>query len=296
MGGCEMPHRRKAGKNSRLRKGFRHDRPEYGDDARIPHHGCGDRHRYCSRKLCARVPEQHSIALPSMATHPRTTRSPCSPTANPVREKCPAHGSDYKKFCAALEKVCKSLALAIIADGEGAQRVIEIEVRGAPSDRAAHDVAYTIATSPLVKTALAGADPNWGRILAAAGRSGVKFNFERADIWLAGIPGLPPRPRASIRRTHRSRKNAREDRPNRRRSPFRQRPCAHVDMRFHRRVRPHQRQLPHVEISSPQTHPTKHLQTNQAQKHFVMVCRFRSRCVPKAALVDCEGQLQQDAA
>jgi glutamate N-acetyltransferase/amino-acid N-acetyltransferase len=102
--------------------------------------------------------------------------------------KISAQGSDYKKFCAALEKVCKSLALAIVADGEGAQRVIEIEVRGAPSDRAAHDVAYTIATSPLVKTALAGADPNWGRILAAAGRSGVKFNFERADIWLAGIP------------------------------------------------------------------------------------------------------------
>ncbi len=66
--------------------------------------------------------------------------------------------------------------------------MIEIEVRGAPSDRAAHDVARTIANSPLVKTALAGADPNWGRILAAAGRSGVKFDFERADIWLAGIP------------------------------------------------------------------------------------------------------------
>jgi glutamate N-acetyltransferase/amino-acid N-acetyltransferase len=93
----------------------------------------------------------------------------------------------YKKFCAALESVCKSLALAIVSDGEGAQHVIEIEVRGAPSDRAASGVARTIANSSLVKTALAGADPNWGRILAAAGRSGVKFNFERADVWLAGI-------------------------------------------------------------------------------------------------------------
>lgn len=96
-------------------------------------------------------------------------------------------GTNYEKFFEALHAVCKSLALAIVADGEGAQRVIEIEVRGAPSDRAADQVARTIANSPLVKTAVAGADPNWGRILAAAGRSGVKFNFERTDIWLAGV-------------------------------------------------------------------------------------------------------------
>jgi glutamate N-acetyltransferase/amino-acid N-acetyltransferase len=96
-------------------------------------------------------------------------------------------GANYEKFFEALHAVCKSLALAIVADGEGAQRVIEIEVRGAPSDRAADQIARTIANSPLVKTAVAGADPNWGRILAAAGRSGVKFNFERADIWLAGV-------------------------------------------------------------------------------------------------------------
>ncbi len=94
---------------------------------------------------------------------------------------------DYAKFCAALETVCKSLALAVVADGEGAQRVIEIEVRGAPTNRAADQIARTIANSPLVKTALAGGDPNWGRILAAAGRAGVAFDFERADIRLAGI-------------------------------------------------------------------------------------------------------------
>ena len=94
---------------------------------------------------------------------------------------------DWKKFRAALESVCKSLALQIVADGEGAQRVIEVEVQGAPSDRAAKQIALTIANSPLVKTALAGADPNWGRILAAAGRAGVPFDFERADITLAGL-------------------------------------------------------------------------------------------------------------
>ncbi|MGA7222718.1 MAG: bifunctional glutamate N-acetyltransferase/amino-acid acetyltransferase ArgJ [Candidatus Acidiferrales bacterium] len=93
----------------------------------------------------------------------------------------------WKKFCTALETVCKSLALQIVADGEGAQRVIEVEVRSAPSDRAAKEIAFAIANSPLVKTALAGADPNWGRILAAAGRAGVPFDFERVDITLAGL-------------------------------------------------------------------------------------------------------------
>lgn len=102
--------------------------------------------------------------------------------------KLTANGRDYEKFSEALAAVCKSLALAIVEDGEGAQRVIEIEVRGAASDRAADRIARTIANSSLVKTAFAGADPNWGRILAAAGRSGVNFDYERVDIWLAGIP------------------------------------------------------------------------------------------------------------
>lgn len=95
--------------------------------------------------------------------------------------------ADYRKFFGALESVCRSLALQIVADGEGAHRVVEIEVRGAPSEHAAEEVARTIANSPLVKTALAGADPNWGRVLAAAGRSGVRFNPERVEIRMAGI-------------------------------------------------------------------------------------------------------------
>ncbi len=98
-----------------------------------------------------------------------------------------AHGRSYNAFVAALEKVCRKLALAIVSDGEGASRIIEIEVRGAPNDDAAGQVARTIATSPLVKTALSGGDPNWGRILAAAGRAGVNFNPDRAAIRMAGI-------------------------------------------------------------------------------------------------------------
>src|SRR5262249_24077588 len=102
-----------------------------------------------------------------------------------------ANGSKaHRQFAAALENVCGSLAQQIVADGEGAQRVIEIEVRGAKSESAAKKIAETIATSPLVKTAFAGGDPNWGRIFAAAGRSGVKFDPSLVEITMAGIKVL----------------------------------------------------------------------------------------------------------
>jgi glutamate N-acetyltransferase/amino-acid N-acetyltransferase len=112
--------------------------------------------------------------------------------ASGARKITKASGGDYSKFAATLEKVCRALALGIVADGEGATHVVEIEVRGAPSGRAAKQVAQTIALSPLVKTAIAGADPNWGRILAAAGRAGVPFNPDHAEIWLGGMKMYGP--------------------------------------------------------------------------------------------------------
>jgi len=96
----------------------------------------------------------------------------------------------FRDFSGALEEVCGALARQIVADGEGAQRVVEIEVRGAKTEAAAKRIAETIATSPLVKTAFAGGDPNWGRIFAAAGRAGVKFNPALVDITMAGIKVL----------------------------------------------------------------------------------------------------------
>lgn len=96
----------------------------------------------------------------------------------------------HRLFTAALESVCGSLAQQIVADGEGAQRIIEIEVRGAKTEAAAKRIAETIATSPLVKTAFAGGDPNWGRIFAAAGRAGVKFDPALVEITMAGIKVL----------------------------------------------------------------------------------------------------------
>jgi glutamate N-acetyltransferase / amino-acid N-acetyltransferase len=107
--------------------------------------------------------------------------------APPIRYGTP----EYRRFLAALDQLCRTLALAIVADGEGAGRIAEIEVRGAPSDHLAEAVARTIAGSALVKTALAGADANWGRILAAAGRAPwpdrVTFDGGRVEIRLAGF-------------------------------------------------------------------------------------------------------------
>jgi glutamate N-acetyltransferase/amino-acid N-acetyltransferase len=103
-----------------------------------------------------------------------------------------AGGPDYARFAAALEQVCKTLAIGIVEDGEGATHVVEIEVRGAPNDASAKRVAETIGLSALVKTAIAGADPNWGRILAAAGRAGVPFNPDHAEIWLGGMKMYGP--------------------------------------------------------------------------------------------------------
>lgn len=87
-------------------------------------------------------------------------------------------------FTKALAFVCAELAKMIVKDGEGATKFVEIQVTGAPTDASAHTIANTIATSPLVKTAFAGSDPNWGRILAAAGRAGVPFDQNQTNLWV----------------------------------------------------------------------------------------------------------------
>ena len=89
-----------------------------------------------------------------------------------------------KRFTDALAQVCSSLAGQIVADGEGVKHVIRLSVEGARTGADAHAIANTIATSMLVKTAWAGADPNWGRILAAAGRSSVALDPRAVDIFV----------------------------------------------------------------------------------------------------------------
>jgi glutamate N-acetyltransferase/amino-acid N-acetyltransferase len=93
-----------------------------------------------------------------------------------------------KAFEEALGEVLESLAIQIVRDGEGARKLVTIEVTGASSDDAAERIARAIANSPLVKTAIAGSDPNWGRILSAAGNSGVSLDPRQTDIDMQGMP------------------------------------------------------------------------------------------------------------
>jgi glutamate N-acetyltransferase/amino-acid N-acetyltransferase len=94
---------------------------------------------------------------------------------------------DGPVFLDALTAVCLDLARAVVADGEGATKVFEVHVTGAASEGDARAAARTVTSSNLVKTAIHGADPNWGRILAAAGRSGAKVDAARASVRIGSV-------------------------------------------------------------------------------------------------------------
>ena len=96
--------------------------------------------------------------------------------------------SESKKVEEAVAQVMEDLARQIVRDGEGARKLVTIEVQGASSEEAAARIARSIANSPLVKTAIAGSDPNWGRILSAAGNAGVPLDPAKVDIDLQGVP------------------------------------------------------------------------------------------------------------
>jgi glutamate N-acetyltransferase/amino-acid N-acetyltransferase len=97
-----------------------------------------------------------------------------------------------EEFMMALEECCRNLAIQIAMDGEGSTKLLEVAVKGAPSEEDAAIVARTVISSPLVKTAVYGEDPNWGRVIAAAGRAGVRFDPGKTDLWISnGITTLP---------------------------------------------------------------------------------------------------------
>lgn len=119
-----------------------------------------------------------------------------------IKRGTPAHG----RFKDLLYDVCHHLAMDIVRDGEGATKVIEFRILHAASQKAAKQFANTLATSPLVKTAIFGADPNWGRIIAALGRSGPALDPEKIQIDFNDIPivkggkGLGPKVEQRIKK------------------------------------------------------------------------------------------------
>jgi glutamate N-acetyltransferase/amino-acid N-acetyltransferase len=98
-----------------------------------------------------------------------------------------AEGPDFDAFRLALTDVSRRLAEMLVRDGEGVTRIAEVRVEGARTPAEADRVARVVAESPLVKTALHGGDPNWGRILAAVGRAGVDVDGDRVSIWIGDV-------------------------------------------------------------------------------------------------------------
>jgi len=98
-----------------------------------------------------------------------------------------AEDADYAAFAEALEAVCRKLAVAVAADGEGSTRLLEVRVQGAATQQDARLVARAVASSSLVKAAVFGKDANWGRVICAAGYSGASFNPNAVDIYVGDI-------------------------------------------------------------------------------------------------------------
>jgi len=101
--------------------------------------------------------------------------------------KAPPGSPEAAHFLRGLSELCQALARMIVRDGEGAKKLVALEVHGVRTQADADRIARAIANSPLVKTAIAGSDPNWGRILVAAGYSGAKFDPGRAEIHVNGL-------------------------------------------------------------------------------------------------------------
>jgi glutamate N-acetyltransferase / amino-acid N-acetyltransferase len=92
-----------------------------------------------------------------------------------------------KGFRKALDTVLRDLAIQVARDGEGASKFMTVTVKGAASAPAARRIAFTVANSPLVKTAIAGEDANWGRVVMAVGRAGEKANRDKLKVWMGGV-------------------------------------------------------------------------------------------------------------
>ncbi len=121
-----------------------------------------------------------------------STNDSCFIMANGLAKnrKINGKGSDYRKFTKALKLVTSELAKELARDGEGATKFMEISVTGAKDKKGAKAVARKISTSSLLKCAICGEDPNWGRIVAAMGSSGVNFDPDKVDVYLGNLKAL----------------------------------------------------------------------------------------------------------
>jgi glutamate N-acetyltransferase/amino-acid N-acetyltransferase len=143
-------------------------------DAELPHSELDEALRYAVHRSFNSISVDGDTSTNDMVVVLANGASGIHPPAGEFRDK--------------LLEVCTSLATAIVRDGEGASKFVELLIEGAPNEEAARTIGRTIARSPLVKTAIYGADPNWGRIVGAIGNSGVRLDSDRVDIYIGGVP------------------------------------------------------------------------------------------------------------
>ena len=103
------------------------------------------------------------------------------------KNKVNADGKNFQLFCDKLTSVCLELTKLLAKDGEGATKLVTVNVKGANKKKDAERIAKTVSNSPLVKTAIFGNDANWGRIVAAIGRSGVMFDSKKVDVFFGNL-------------------------------------------------------------------------------------------------------------
>ena len=143
-------------------------------DANLSHAELDDALRYAVHRSFNSISVDGDTSTNDMVVVLANGASGIRPSAGDFRQK--------------LLEVCTELATAIVRDGEGASKFVELIIEGAPSDEAARTIGRTIARSPLVKTAIYGADPNWGRIVGAIGNSGIPLKSGRVDIFIGAVP------------------------------------------------------------------------------------------------------------
>ena len=191
--------RRRRGADHRHRQGQRHDRARHGDHAVLRVHRRQAAGRAAAGRCWSAGSSAASTAPRSTATPRPATRCCCSRPGRPARPDRQRDGSNgaAPRSATALDEVLLDLALQVVRDGEGAQKLIRIDVTGAVSAKSAHRVAMAIANSPLVKTAIAGEDANWGRIVMAVGKAGEPADRDRLSVgvggtWMARDGGVVP--------------------------------------------------------------------------------------------------------
>ena len=184
-------HRRRRGDDQRHRQGRGHDRARHGDDAVLRLHRCADRRAGAAgaaeegrrQELQLRDGRQRHLDLRHAAVLRDRRRG--RQAARP-RSRCRATAASTA-FRQALEGLLCDLAQQVARDGEGARKFVTVKVTGATGATSAKRIAMAIANSPLVKTAVAGEDANWGRVVMAVGKAGEPAERDKLAIWFGDI-------------------------------------------------------------------------------------------------------------